>query len=311
MPDVQTRIPQGTSHSEGLRNHRFLDLRPSTQANRDEVARDLLASPKRLLPKYFYDERGSRQHVGEECVLIEPGSGNSEKVRYLLDQGAGFIERYVAIDIDGTTVADATLRIAQDYPDVDVWGVCGNLTELERVPGFSEIRRSANVLFFPGSTLGNFNPEDSLEFLRKARLVLGPTGRVLLGLDRRKAKPILDAAYNDSQGVTAAFNKNVLAHLNAQAGGNFDLDTFEHLAYFDETKGRVEMHLRSLRNQIVRVAGVEISLRAGETIHTENSYKYDPAQVASLASSAGFENLASWSDDEELFTVYLLQARLG
>lgn len=319
-------------------NHHFMDLKPAGENARSEILEGLLGERKRIDPKYFYDERGSRlfsalcktpeyyptrtetaileRHaremagfLGRGCVLIEPGAGESEKVRPLLAR-TDAVERYVAIDIDGDTLCKSTRALAKAHPEIDVWGVCANFRELERVPGISEISFAPNILFFPGSTIGNMTPREAQAFLHKVRLLLGPAGRVILGVDRRKDPAILEAAYDDAAGITAAFNKNVLLHANALTDADFDPADFEHVALYDTTQHRVEMHLRAKRTHVVGVAGRPILFQAGETIHTENSYKYGIEDVFHLAARAGFEPVHHWSDPHDLFTVYLLQAHL-
>jgi len=332
----------GTGFLAPLRNpsnHRYLDLKPSSGSALDEILAGLQAPRKCLDPKFLYDETGSRlfericetseyyvtraeraileknaremaDALGEDAVVFEPGSGNSEKIRYLLEESTS-ITRYVGIDIDAETVFHSTRRIAGEFPDLEVWGVCGNLRELERVPGISEISLSSNVLFFPGSTLGNFEPAEALNFLRKARLLLGPSGKVLLGVDRRKPVHLLHDAYNDSQGVTAAFNLNALNHLNDITGSDFDLKDFEHAAHYNTKEHRIEMHLRALRDHSVCVGKHHIAFAAGETIHTESSYKYDVNDIVQLASRAGFSLGKTWTDADDMFTVYLLQSHFS
>ena len=170
------------------------------------------------------------------------------------------------------------------------------------------IRTKRRVIYFPGSTIGNFTPEEALQFLRDARAVAGAGGAMLVGVDLKKDLARLHAAYNDAQGVTAAFNMNLLARINRELGGDFDLNAFEHHAFYDETKGRIEMHLRSLRAQSVAIAGHVFHFAAGETLHTENSCKYSVAEFQQLAREAGYTPQHCWVDDARLFSVHYLIA---
>jgi dimethylhistidine N-methyltransferase len=165
---------------------------------------------------------------------------------------------------------------------------------------------SRRIMFFPGSSIGNYNPDEACAFLRWARSVVGPRGAALIGVDLKKPKPILDLAYNDPEGYTARFNLNILARINRELGGTFPMETFRHLSFYDEARGRVEMHLLSRRDQQVRVQDTVFSFRDGETIHTENSYKYSIPQFQDLARSAGWQPSRVWTDGKALFSVHEL-----
>lgn len=328
----------------------FLDLAPREESFRDAVLRGLSAVPRTLPPTFFYDAEGSRLFdritdlpeyyptrteigiltesgaemaaiLGPDCQLIELGSGSSVKVRLLLDRlvdPAG----YVGIDISREHLRAACDRLAADYPGLDVLALCadclhpGFLAGMAVPPPASRLP-ARRVAFFPGSTIGNLDPEAAAEFLvlwgrwlRRAepRPADARPGGMLVGVDLRKDPARLEAAYNDAAGVTAAFNLNLLARINRELDGRFDLDAFAHHAFYDAARGRVEMHLVSRRDQIVRAAGRRFAFQAGETIHTENSYKYTVPGFAAMAARAGFRTERTWTDPEGLFAVFWLVA---
>jgi len=293
---------------------------------REEIMAGLKGHPKQISPKYFYDAVGSHlfealchtpeyyvtrverallENLGPEiarlagpgCVLIEPGSGNSEKVRLLLD--AVRPAAYVPVEICGDTLARATARLGKEHPWLPVHS---RHHDYERgVPdGIPQGRR---VVFFPGSSIGNYEPRAAVRFMQRLWQLAGPGGGLLIGVDLKKDAAVLNAAYNDGAGITAAFNLNLLARLNRELEGEFDLRTFEHCAFFAADRSRVEMHLVSRLTQRVRVAGEVIGFAAGESIHTENSYKYTIDQFRRLAAEAGWKGLAAWADPEHLFSV--------
>jgi len=287
---------------------------------------------KTILSKFFYDAEGSRlfdricalpeyyptrtetailrAHASAiaaalppRVVLVEYGSGASVKIRLLLDA----LDRpaaYVPIDISGSHLRAAASVLAFDYPAVTVIPVCADFTRPTALPpGLPE---GARVGFFPGSTIGNFHPPEARRLLRSFRRQLGPGGRLLIGIDLKKDPAILHAAYNDAAGVTAAFNRNLLARINRELDASFDLAAFEHLAFWNPAAGRMEMHLRSRIRQTVFVAGRPFRFSAGETIHTENSYKYSVEEFTALGDAAGWATASLWTDPERLFSVLLL-----
>ncbi len=299
---------------------------------REEVLAGLRARPKKLSPKFFYDAEGARlfeeitalpeyyqtrtelgilEHrvteiaalAGPNIALLEYGSGAGRKVRLLLDA----LERpvaYVPIDISGEQLEAVARLLRADYPDVDIHPVQADYTrplDLPKLPG-----ESRRVAFFPGSTIGNFEPDAATAFLRGVRHTVGDDGALLIGFDRVNPPATLEAAYDDAQGVTARFNCNLLVRLNRELGANFHVAHFAHQARWNAEESRIEMHLVSLRDQVVTLGGMMIRFGHGETIWTESSYKYDREMVDRLATSAGFRVRKLWSDADELFWVGLL-----
>lgn len=314
----------------------FHDLAPSEENFRDAVIAGLGREPKSLPCKLFYDARGSQlfekicelpeyyltrteiaildrfaadiaTRIGPHCRLIELGSGASHKVRILLEA----LDRpaaYVAVDISREQLRRAAARLAADFPKVAVVAVCADYTrpfELPELPGPDGKR----VGFFPGSTIGNFEPQQVVKFLADWATLLGPGGEMLIGADLKKDAAILNRAYNDKAGMNAAFNLNLLARINRELGGDFDLDRFAHVAFYNEAQGRVELYVKSLAEQAVTVTGRQFHFGAGELVHTENSYKYAIEDFRALAEQAGFEPVHSWTDRHDLFSVHYLRRR--
>lgn len=214
---------------------------------------------------------------------------------------------YVALDISSEQLERVAAELSAAYPDVAVLPVCADYTLPLTIPDLPQ--RARRVGFFPGSTIGNFHPTEAAAFLRRVRPLLGEDGALLLGIDRPKTACVLHAAYDDSEGITAAFNLNVLRRLNRESGADFDLDAFRHRAVWNESASRVEMHLESLVRQTVQVAGERFSIAEGETIWTESSYKYDQSRLDGLATEGGFRIDELWSDEGERFWVALLRVR--
>lgn len=312
------------------------DLGPGVEEFRAHVLDGLAKPQKALSPKFFYDLEGSRlfdriteleeyyptraelsilerhapdiaRRIGPGAALVEYGSGASVKVRLLLDA----MERpaaYVAIDISGEHLEACAGLLARDYPGLPVVTVCADYTGDFALPDDPSLHGARLVGFFPGSTIGNMRPEEALAFLTKARQVVRGGGFVV-GVDLRKDPEILHAAYNDREGVTAAFNMNLLARMNRELGADFDLARFRHTAFWNEAMGRVEMHLESLADQEVTVAGRKFAFRASETIFTESSYKYSLEGFRALAADAGFRAAETWLDERKLFSVHFLVGR--
>jgi dimethylhistidine N-methyltransferase len=314
----------------------FYDLAPGEESFRDAVLHGL-ARPKKAIPcKFLYDERGSAlfeqicrlpeyyptrteiailEESAEEIAaqmgvysrIIEFGSGASLKARILLDA----LDRpaaYVAVDISREHLREAAAALAQDFPDVAIVALCADYTRpfvIPSLPGPAGKR----VGFFPGSTIGNFEPDAAARFLANCADILGPGGEMMIGVDLKKEASILDAAYNDRAGVTAAFNLNLFERINRELDGDLDLDLFEHFAFYSETNGRVEIYIRSLADQQAIVAGCRFSFAAGELIHTEYSYKYSVEEFRSLAARAGFRPVDTWVDTGELFSVHYFRLR--
>ncbi len=308
--------------------------RGSSQRLRGEVLAGLRQTPRRLPAKLFYDSRGAalfdaitrldeyyltrtefailRRHsaaiaasIGAGSVLVEYGSGEAEKVRVLLDgmRGAAAPAAYVPIDVSAAQLERVAAELRARYPEIPVFPIAADYTSLEELPLPEELRSARRVAFFPGSTIGNLHPEDATRFLARMAAACAPRGAILLGADLRKDPLLLHAAYNDGEGLTAEFNLNVLVRLNRELGANFDIDGFRHYAFYDPAEGRVEMHLVSLRRQLVDVAGECLSFERGESIWTESSYKYTLGGLTALANGAGLVIDQRWMDPEELFVV--------
>lgn len=301
-----------------------------------DLLRELIAgleqAPRRISPKFFYDERGSelfeeitrlreyyptRTEIGilracaaavagrtpSGAVLIELGSGASEKVRLLLDRLRP--AAYLGIDISRDFLREATRRLAQDYPWLAVHAACADFSQALALdyppPGMPRL------VFFPGSSLGNFTPSEAAAFLERLHPLVGPGGGFLLGIDLRKDPAVLEAAYNDAQGVTAAFNRNVLYRLQRDFGARIDPAGFAHEAVYNVELGRIEMYLVSRHSQEVRLGGGRFRFAAGERINTEYSYKYTVAGFQELARHAGYEPEAVWTDSRRYFSVHYLR----
>jgi dimethylhistidine N-methyltransferase len=311
----------------------FYDLRPAPSCSLAELIAGLARPRKALPPKYFYDRRGCRlfeaicrlpeyyptrtetaimrahvremaHHIGRGCVLIEYGSGSSRKTRILIAAVSPLA--YVPIDIAAEQLETSCRALARAFPRLAVFGVCADYTRPFALPPPVRAMRARRVVYFPGSTIGNFTPGQARRFLSRVRALVGPGGGLLVGVDLKKERARLEAAYDDARGVTAAFNLNLLARLNREWGANFDLSAFRHRAFYNAARGRIEMHLVSTRQQRVRLAGRVFHLHAGETIHTENSYKYSVREFGALARSAGFARGACWTDPARLFAVHYL-----
>jgi L-histidine Nalpha-methyltransferase len=312
----------------------FDDLAPESDDFLSEVVKGLSQRPKTLPCKFFYDERGSAlfdaicelpeyyptrteiallegisldltRHIGPHAHLIEYGCGSVRKVRPLLDSLEA-PAAYVAVDISREYLLAAAQTLAGDYPDLDVHAVCADFTKPFEVRPPANRPHARRVGFFPGSTLGNFTPDDARRFLSNAVELLGPGGAMVIGIDLKKDVDILNAAYNDSQGVTADFNLNLLSRINRELGGDFDLTKFRHQAHYNAGAGRIEMHLYSMEEQPVHIDGSTFRFREGESIHTENSHKYSVEEFRSLARDAGFEPAQVWMDDAQLFSIHYL-----
>lgn len=305
-------------------------------------ARDLLAglshAPRSIPPKYFYDADGSAlfdricalpeyyptrtelgilranaacivERIGAHADIVEFGAGSLAKIRILLDAfAAGRAPvRYVPVDISADYLHDAAGRLRDAYPWLDVAPLAADYTKAEQLTVLTE-SPGRRIGFFPGSTIGNFTPDEADAFLRDtARLLRG--GGLLVGVDLVKDPVTLHRAYNDAQGVTAQFNLNLLRRANTELGADFDLDGFTHHAFYDPLRQRIEMHLVSRRAQTVHVLGRALSFDAGESIHTENSYKFTVAGFQAIARRAGYEPDTVWTDEAGLFSVHWLRSR--
>ena len=242
--------------------------------------------------------------LGARCEIVEYGSGSGRKTAVLIRALQPLA--YIAIDISGEQLRRAVAALAVMFPNVRMAAVCADYSAALQLPQLDAVE-SRRVVYFPGSTIGNFTVREALAFLRNARELAGPGGAMLVGVDLKKDRALLNAAYNDAQGVTAAFNLNLLRRINRELGGDFDLEAFRHRAFYNEAEGRIEMHLVSLRDQRVTLASRVFRLAEGETIHTENSYKYSIEEFQSLARNAGFDAEHSWVDPQALFSIHYLR----
>jgi L-histidine Nalpha-methyltransferase len=300
---------------------------------RSDVLTGLSRSPKEIPSKYFYDARGStlfdricelpeyyltrteisimRRHAGSmaealgpHCLLVEYGSGSSVKTPILIEalrHPAG----YVPVDISREHLFSSASCLARRFPNLDIKPIWADFTETFDLRNANpEMHRA--VVYFPGSTIGNFTPDQADKLLKDMARLVGPGGALLIGVDLHKPAEIVEAAYNDRAGVTADFNLNLLARINRELGGNFHLDSFAHRAFFDREQSRIEMHLVSKKKQVVRIGRAAIALSDGESIRTEYSHKYCPEHFARLARQAGFEMQKIWMDDQRLFSVQYL-----
>ena len=313
----------------------FVDLQPPTGSFLGDVLAGLGQSPKFLSPKYFYDARGCelfeaicelpeyyptrtemalmRAHAAEmatqlddKCVLIEFGSGAGIKTEELVRALQPAV--YVPIDIAASALHASTARLAARFPDMPIIAVCADYMQPLCLPDLAQFRKSQQVIYFPGSTIGNLTPEEAQTFLRGARDLAGHGGAMLVGVDLKKDPEVLHAAYNDAQGITAEFNLNLLRRINRELAADFDLAHFRHVAFYNAAAGRIEMHLESVRVQTVTVSGRTFAFGAGERIHTENSCKYSIAEFRRLAQAAGFRPQEFWVDAGQQFAVHLMQA---
>lgn len=319
----------------------FIDREPPQDDFLNDVIEGISQPEKSLSPKYFYDQRGSAlfdqicaleeyyptrtelallnsigpelsEHAGAESRVIEYGSGSSVKIKILLDALTRPAE-YIAIDISRDHLLSSAAFIARQYPHIQVGAICADFTDAallssRPVPSQEDEAAPGRLLgFFPGSTIGNFDPEAAQVFLRNTRRQLGPNGQLLIGVDMKKDTATLTRAYNDAQGITATFNKNILTRMKKELGADIDSDAFEHYAFYNEALGRIEMHLKSIRDQSIFVGENEFVFAEGETLHTENSYKYSIAEFTDMTASMGWRRKAVWTDTQDLFSIYLLE----
>jgi dimethylhistidine N-methyltransferase len=313
-------------------NVQFHDAHPATADCHAEVLAGLRETPRRLDPKWFYDEAGSQlfeeitrlpeyyptrtetaileserraiaERCGRDCVFIEPGAGNCEKARLLLD--ALRPAAFVPLDISADFLLQAALAVGSEHPWLTVNAICADFNEFRSFE--AHLPPGRRIVFYPGSTIGNLEPAAAADFLRGVRTLVGPDGGVIVGVDLHKSAARLEAAYNDSAGVTARFNLNILERLNALVGSDFDVANFRHRAFYNVALQRIEMHLESLCDQQVHIAEHCIPLRQGECLHTESSYKYTVEGFAQLAAEAGLALRQSWLDGERLFSLHYLE----
>ncbi|MFL6216222.1 MAG: L-histidine N(alpha)-methyltransferase [Blastocatellia bacterium] len=336
------------SNPNAAPSHRITIHRLARASGANEFAADvrdgLIAQPKRLSPKYFYDDLGSKlfeaicrlpeyyltraesdilsrhseaiiEAIDGPARLIELGSGSAEKTRYLID---ALLQRqaelhYLPVDISDASLEASSLELLKTYTDLRITAYAADY--FTALAALADARKSKqdyrrSIALFLGSNIGNFDADESRAFLRAVRGVLDTGDALLLGADLKKEASQLEAAYDDALGVTAAFNLNLLARINRELGGDFDLKQFAHRAVYNEGEGRIEMHLVSRASQRARIRSLalEVGFEAGETIHTENSYKFDLEQLARLATDTGFALRRTWSDEAATFSFNLLTA---
>jgi len=299
----------------------------------DDVRAGLTGGRKTLSPKYFYDAAGSelfeaitalpeyyptRTEIGildergpeiaallpKKAALVEFGSGSTAKLRRLL-RHLPDLAAYVPVDVSGEFLAEQAATLREDFPDLTVEPVVADFTRPFALP--ESIALAPRAGFFPGSTVGNFEPAEAQTLLQRFGDILGPGALLILGVDLVKETGRLEAAYDDAAGVTAAFNRNLLKRINRELGGDFDLDAFAHRAVFNREASRIEMHLVAQSDQTVRIGGDGFTFRRGETIHTENSYKYTLDSFRALAGRAGWHSVQAWTDADALFSVHVLR----
>lgn len=313
----------------------LMDLEPKSQGLLSEVLVGLSKHQKSIPPKFLYDKIGSEifekicnlkdyyptraekeilktyagemaEMIGPGALIIEPGSGAGEKIRYLLKvlrEPSG----YVPIEISREILLRMTYEIIEEFSGLNIMPVCADFTQMLALPLTVGTKNCKKVIFFPGSTIGNLSPGDAVDFLRHYGDMLESGGGFLIGADLKKDGALLERAYDDREGVTAAFNLNLLRRLNREADASFDLNQFEHQAFYNEELGRVEMHLKSKVFQLVRVNRTVFRFNEGETIHTENSYKYSVGEFAELCAMAGLVMKKYWQDSQNLFCVYYFE----
>lgn len=312
----------------------YYDEHPAHADFFSEVLAGLQQRPRQIPPKFFYDERGSelfdaicrtdeyyltrteqqllQQHaadiadlIGERCLLIEPGSGNSEKVRLLLDELKP--AAYLPMDISRDFLYQSAGQVAREYPWLQVHATCVDFTAPLSLPWCPD--DTQRLVFFPGSSIGNFDPQQAEQFLTNLRSVAGENGSLLIGVDLKKEPTILNAAYNDAQGVTAAFNLNLLYRIQRELAAEIEPDQFTHHAFYNDRLGRIEMHLVSQQQQAIRIGDQRFGFASDETIFTESSYKYSVQEFIELAARAGYVSRQVWTDADDLFSLHYFDVK--
>ncbi len=315
-------------------NVTFHDYKPETLSLHDAVVDGLSQGRKSIPPKFFYDERGSRLFdkiceqpeyyppfieqnmldeksaeiaalTGTNRVLIEPGAGSAIKVRLLLD--ALKPSAFIPMDISFEHLRTAAMDLSKDYPWLRVHATCVDYTHSLPIPDV--VPDGPRLIFFPGSSIGNFEPLEAEKFLSMMRDTAGDDGMILIGVDTKKNEATLNAAYNDEAGITAEFNLNLLHRMRAELGLKCEPKHFDHKAFYNADAGRIEMHLVSKQEQTLRFNGHRFAMDKDETLHTENSYKYSPGEFLQLASKCGLDEVRYWLDDEGYFAIYLFEVR--
>ncbi len=309
---------------------RFIDFPSPRDDFRADVLAGLAASPKSIPPKYFYDEAGCRlfeeicrqpeyvltrtelslmhsqlpqiaEAIGEVDCIIEPGAGDCAKVQLLID--ALHPTHLIVLDIAGPALAAAAEPLAQHYSALDVTALGMDfIHELDAATPY--LPKGRRLVYYPGSSIGNFSPSEATDLLTRFRQLAGPNGQLLIGFDLKKDPVLLHRAYNDGAGITAAFNLNLLARMNRELSADFELSQFRHYAFYNPSLGRIEMHLASLSAQRVKVAGQAFMFALGETLHTENSYKYRSDEFSVIAVEAGWRLTREWEQDGLAMQLY-------
>lgn len=325
-------VPAAVELQQGV--VRFYDFLPESRTFLEDVLLGLSRAQKTIPPKYFYDAAGSQlfelicelpeyyptrtemaimdAHIGEIALFIGPsvqllefGSGAGVKTRLLIEHVKPLL--YMPIEIDGATMQAAAADLAARFPWLNIAGITADYSRHLVLPEFVlPIRKK--VAYFPGSSIGNFPPEEAMEFLRRARRMVGSGGLLLIGVDLKKDKATLDAAYDDAAGVTARFNMNLLTRINRELGADFQVSCWSHKAFYDEALGRIEMHLVSRFAQFTRIAGQRFDFAPGETIHTEISCKYSVEEFSAMATVSGFSCEHTWTDERQMFAVFGMMA---
>ncbi len=313
------------------KRYQFFDQHPEVADFRADILQGLAAEKPYISPKYFYDEAGSRlfegicnseeyyptrtevsiirdnidelvETLGKDCLLIEPGSGDSYKVRLLLDALRPIA--YLPIDISKRYLQDEAQKLAAEFTWLNVHAICADFTGKLELP--YHVETTGKVAFFPGSTIGNFIPEQAIKVLEEIKIMVGKGGGLLIGVDLQKDSAILNAAYNDKAGYTEKFNKNLLVRINRELGANFNVQQFKHYAFFNKNKSRIEIHLVSLQNQTVNIGDNFFEFAKDTSILTEYSHKYTVESFQTLVEEAGFQRVKTWIDNAQLFSLHYL-----
>lgn len=309
---------------------KLYDFHPPIEDFRTSVLAGLQQPQKAISPQFLYDKRGSElfdaictlpeyyltrtevqllqdyandiaTHLGNGA-LVEFGSGSSQKVRILLD-AAPQVQTYVGLDISCQHLHEACTALAQDYPGLEAIALCTDYTQPLPIAQIPELQNRHTIGFFPGSSIGNLEPVEAVKFLQNAAVL----GDLIIGVDLKKSASILEPAYDDAQGISAAFALNLLTRINRELGADFDLSQFTYRACYDETFGRIEMQIVSLAQQTVHIGDAKIRFGNGETLRTEYSYKYTPNEFQMLAMASGFQPVQVWTDAQQLFSIHYLK----
>lgn len=330
-PIANTPLPWAETPSPKVT---WFDFHPPVEDFYTEAIAGLTQSPKVISPKFLYDKTGSqlfeaicaleeyyltrteidilRAHaddiaaIAQDGVLVEFGSGSSQKVRILLD-AASSIHTYVALDISKRHLYESCVELVSEYANLEAIAICTDYTQALNLPDLPVLRDRSLIGFFLGSSIGNLEPKEAIAFLHNAAQILQPKGSLLIGVDLKKSRDILEPAYNDAKGISAAFALNVLTRMNRELGANFDLANFSYDAVYNAEAGRVEMYIVSRCDQVVTIGSQVISFAAGERLRTEYSYKYTVPEFQAIAKAAGFFPSHVWIDDHQQFSIHHLQ----